>query len=100
MTTLEISLSFLAWLVPTVIVFAVAHRYRTERSSFYAGMAFLILTIAGILVVQSVFSTQLSCQQTHCIPAKVMVDTFMQFVLITWGALAGSLLVKVIENKA
>ena len=80
-------------------VFAIARSYRTERSSFYSGMAFLIFAILGVLAVQYFFSEQLACQQPYCMPAKALVDTFSQFLLITWGALAGSLLVKVIDNK-
>jgi hypothetical protein len=99
MTTTQIFISFASWAIATFIVFAIARKHRTERSSLYAGMAFLLLTIAGLLTVQTAFASALQCQSPNCMASKAMVDTFTQFLLITWGALAGSLLAKTIENK-
>ena len=65
----------------------------------YAGAAFLLLAVAGMLTVQAVFVKELQCQVANCMSAKAMVDTFTQFLLITWGALAGTLLAKTIENR-
>lgn len=99
MTTLQIVISFLAWLIVTFLIIAIARKYRTERSSFYAGMAFLLATLIGVLAIYVVFEQALQCQTPVCWADKARVDTLLQFILITWGALSGSLLAKVVENR-
>lgn len=99
-TTSQIVVSFLAWFIVTGLVIAIARRYRTERSSLYAGMAFLMATLIGVLTIYVVFEQALQCQKPVCWADKARVDTLLQFILITWGALGGSLLAKVVENRS
>lgn len=99
MNTTQIFFSFGAWFLVTATIFGLARKFRTERSSLYAGAAFLVFTLVGLLVTQTFFASALQCQAQHCMKSKIQVDTFLQFLLITWGALAGSLLAKTIENK-
>lgn len=99
MTTAEIFVALGIWALLTIGVFVAVKRRPCESRSFGAGVAFLILTIIGMLTIHFSYAKALQCQATYCWPDKVLVDTLLQFVLITWGALGGSLLAKTIESK-
>ena len=98
MNTTQIFLFFGVWAVVTALVFWVIGKYRTERSSLVGGAVFLLLTVFGTLTIHSFFGNALSCQAVHCASDKSLVDTALQFVLITWGAIGGALLAKTIEH--
>jgi hypothetical protein len=99
MTTLQIVVPYVVWVVVTYLIIAVARQFRTERSSLYAGVTFLAAAFTGILSIYHVFELELQCQASTCWADKARADTLIQFVLITWGALAGSLLAKIVENR-
>lgn len=99
MTTLQIVVPYVIWVVVTYVIIAVARQFRTERSSLYAGVTFLLAAFTGMLAIYQVFEPELQCQASSCWADKARADTLLQFVLITWGALAGSLLAKILENR-
>lgn len=99
MSFIEIAFMFGTWLVVTGGVMAYAKSKRTEKSSFYAGATFILFTLFGLLWTNDHFATALACDLPSCKSTKSLVESYIQFILITWGALGGALMAKAIENK-
>jgi ATP/ADP translocase len=96
MTAILITLG--AWVVWTFIIIVVGRSLK-KRGWFYAGVLALLGTVLGVSGVYLFFGAALRCQEPSCWGDKAIVDTLLQFVLITWGAMGGASLARAVDEK-
>ncbi|MDP1539502.1 MAG: hypothetical protein Q8K94_06365 [Moraxellaceae bacterium] len=99
MTITEALIAFGAWLSWTAFILIVGRCLSKKRGWFYAGALALIGAVFGALAIHFFLGQKLQCQDSSCWSDKALVDTLLQFVLITWGAMGGAMIARIVDEK-
>jgi hypothetical protein len=95
----HIAMALGVWVVVTIIAFVVIQRYKSERSSLYGGAAFLVGSIAAVVLLPGLLGIQDGCNTNACLENKDMVNALVTFFIISWGAFGANLLSSCISHK-
>lgn len=99
MPTAVIFITMFIWATITVLVFFLAQRYKSERTTLIVGSFFL--TVGGIapLYLTSFLNEYISCQSIACNASKIQAQTIIGFFTISWASFGTSLLSSLISHK-
>ncbi|WP_426344995.1 hypothetical protein [Alcaligenes sp. HNGD-HTN06] len=99
MFTTPIIIAYIIWFIGTTIIICVGRFSSKNRGLLYSGGLALLGALAGYFAIHYFFETAFQCQKASCWAEKVSADGLVQFVLLTWGAMGGSIIARAIDVR-
>lgn len=87
------------WAVVTFVCFAVIHKCRGERATYFGGCVFLILGFCVPLLLTAYLEKYLGCAQPMCEAAKIQASSLINLFTISWAAIGANLFAAFLSHK-
>lgn len=99
MPNIEIAGVLAIWAVITAIAFAVIHRHRGARATFYGGIFFLVLGFCVPVLLTAYLEKYLGCSAPICEAGKVQASSLISLFGISWAAIGANLLAAFLSHE-
>ncbi len=87
------------WTVVTILGFWLITKFKSERTTFVGGGAFLCLGVLVPLLLTAFLNNYLTCSLPTCEVAKIQSQTLIALFGISWASIGANLLASYLSHK-